>query len=306
MECPLCGSATSRVRCSFRLGDVLAEIDSNYGTRLAAAGQAADQVVTLLSCRRCALQFFDPPIAADAAFYNELGAAESYYSPGLRWDQQLAVDVIGSSTKVIDVGAGAGLFVGELRARGIDTTGIDFRDGESPPPANGDGDVPASDHDHLLVDLGNPAELSATAAQIGGSADVATAFHVLEHLHHPVEFARFLRSLVGPGGRVIVSVPNRHRFDPAPSQALDCPPHHLTRWSKANLELLGSMIGATSCDVSIEHDFGLRRMVVGSARWVYDRLQRNAPLAAHVGAPWPPWRVVNAQSLLAVYRFDPQ
>lgn len=304
MECPLCGSTISRARCSLRLSEVLAEIDSYYGTRLVAAGQAADQAVTLRSCRRCSLQFFDPPVAADAAFYNELGAADMYYSPGLRWDQRLAVDVIGRSARVIDVGAGAGLFVGELRSRGIDAMGIDFRDGESPRPEGVA--ASAAGNDHLLVDLGNSAELSATAAQIGGSADVATAFHVLEHLHQPVEFARFLRSLVGPGGRVIVSVPNRHRFDPAPSQALDCPPHHLTRWSKANLELLGSTIGATSCEVSVEHDFGLRRMVVGSARWVLNRLRRNAALDARVGAPWPPWRVVNAQSLLAVYRFDPR
>lgn len=302
MVCPLCGSSSSRIRASIRLVDLLEDIDAAYGTRLVATATHAEASVLLRSCRRCSLEFFDPMIAGDSAFYTELGAAEQYYTTGLRWDQRRTLELLGSASQVIDVGAGDGLFLEALRDRGVGAIGIDFREGAS--EWNEKTDDCANQVVRFAVDLNDPAERTAAAVRFGGSADWVTAFHVLEHLTEPVAFVRFLRDLVGGCGSLAVSVPNRHRFDPAASQPLDCPPHHLTRWSKKNLEILGRSVGAATCQVYVERDYDRRRMFMGSARWAIDRLQLRSTVDTLVGAPWPPWRVVNGLSLLAVYHFD--
>lgn len=277
----------------------MGEIDRKYGTRAAAVTSVSEVTVTLMACLECSLEYFEPAVTGDSAFYALLDEV-SLYHVDLRWDQCRALDFIGLAQRVIDVGAGSGSFAAVLRERGIDARTIDFRDGRNAKPdAFADSEART-----FTVDLGDPTELAVAAEHLGGTANVATSFHVLEHLQQPVEFARFLRSLVGPNGAVIISVPNRHRFDPDPSQPFDCPPHHVTRWSEANLRLLGRQIGASSCEVLTERLYSPRRIVGGLRQLIRHRLPPRPELDSLVGSPWPPWRVVNALSLLVVYRFD--
>jgi SAM-dependent methyltransferase len=76
--------------------------------------------------------------------------------------------------------------------------------------------------------------------------DVVSAFHLLEHLERPRELFETAATILQPGGRLFVSVPNSQRLiiDRA-LLPLDWPPHHLTRWTPESLRFAGERWGFT-------------------------------------------------------------
>jgi SAM-dependent methyltransferase len=62
-----------------------------------------------------------------------------------------------------------------------------------------------------------------------GRYDAVTLFEVVEHLEDPVGYLATTSALLGPGGLIVLSVPNRDRWPMR--EFTDYPPHHMTRWS---------------------------------------------------------------------------
>lgn len=102
---------------------------------------------------------------------------------------------IGST--VVDVGAGAGAFSARLVDAGYAVTALDVDTGKWALDS-----VPLR---HLDVNLG-------IGASLGQTFDVACALEVIEHIENPWQFLRDLRSVVRPGGWLIVSTPNVTSF----------------------------------------------------------------------------------------------
>ena len=96
--------------------------------------------------------------------------------------------------RLLDVGCGTGAFAMEMKRRGWQTAVTEINDA-------------------VLSDMrteGMEAKLPADAAHDGFSApfDGITAWHVLEHIHHPVALANWARTQLKPGGIFQVTVPN--------------------------------------------------------------------------------------------------
>ncbi|MDE2466793.1 MAG: class I SAM-dependent methyltransferase [Alphaproteobacteria bacterium] len=76
-----------------------------------------------------------------------------------------------------------------------------------------------------------------------------TLCHVLEHLHHPVSALSNIRSLLQPGGRVWIEIPNldaaSHRQFGANALLLDSP-RHLVMFNRKSLQISLEMAGFTS------------------------------------------------------------
>ena len=89
--------------------------------------------------------------------------------------------------RVLDVGAGRGLLVQALRARGFDTRGID--------PAR-------------RVLPGVPVEHAHLEEHAEHDLDAAVMWHVLEHLDDPGAALRRVHGWLRPGGLLLVAVPN--------------------------------------------------------------------------------------------------
>jgi hypothetical protein len=68
----------------------------------------------------------------------------------------------------------------------------------------------------------------------------------------PLSFLAALARCARPGGSVIVSVPNRLRSYRDPFEPLDCPPHHLTRWTADPLARLGARCGLKLAEFAFE------------------------------------------------------
>jgi SAM-dependent methyltransferase len=140
---------------------------------------------------------------------------------------------------VLDIGCGAGAFLKSIqpfvaRAAGWDPA---FR-GWHGTGAHG-------------VDIA-AGELSTFAAANREAFDVVSAFHVIEHLPRIQPILRLALECLRPGGSLFVSVPNRLRLSRASLEALDCPPHHISRWSPIPLNALGNILGLELLGLSFE------------------------------------------------------
>lgn len=170
-------------------------------------------------CDHCSLGFAWPLVEGDAGFYSVLHERVGY--PRDRWEFRRAREsFVGSTGRVLDVGAGAGDFLASL------PTGVEKHAVEASPGLCA-----------ALTRRGIVAHASLDVAAAAGPYDVVTMFHVLQYFADPVaalaRVAAMLTTANG-GGHVLISAPNAL----AGADALDnlpAPPHPLTRWSPASL-----------------------------------------------------------------------
>jgi SAM-dependent methyltransferase len=175
------------------------------------------------------LVFFEPRIVGDGAFY------EDYYKKwdvheGLtrfaeaRVDYRHAAKYIPEGALVVDVGCGPGVFRRHLpHAR---YTGLD-------PYAGPDVD------DVVIRDT-----LEAHAGKRPEFYDVATAFHVIEHVPNPLGHARLMARLLKPGGLLILAAPlHPSPLTEIPNLPINIPPHHVTWWNPGAYRSLAAELG---------------------------------------------------------------
>ena len=108
------------------------------------------------------------------------------------------VEMVGSNKNVLDVGCATGYLAKTLKAFGNTVTGLEY-DPEAAERARSFSDnVIVADLDH--VDL--------TEVLAGETFDVIVFGDVLEHLRDPLPPLRQARSLLAPGGYIVISIPN--------------------------------------------------------------------------------------------------
>ena len=243
LKCPMCGGA-----------DLAAEFTSTAGYEI-------------VRCRDCRLVFTDartapPPSELYPPFeQSDTAAQRSARSALSLFTLQRAklVEAAKSSGRLLDYGAGAGQFARFMAGRGFESVGLE----------------PYS----LGTTLEEPSLrlVRAPLAQVKdslGRFDVITMWHVLEHLEHPVELLTQLRSMLAPGGVLVVSVPNFASWQSEVFKGgwfhLD-PPRHLLQFEPSTLE-----------DCLRRSGFAVTRQVpflpeYGTSGWIQSALNRVLP-----------------------------
>jgi SAM-dependent methyltransferase len=229
----------------------------------------------VLECPGCSVQFSDPMRAADASWYAGEGDYSSALGPAaagtLRhvYGDRLAPEarpadwlgpnhlaflaqLPGRGGRLLDVGCGEGTFL-RFAARHYDVCGIDLDERSVARAAETLGDRVAR---LTLEDL--------AGSEPEQAFDVATMFEVLEHVEDPVGALATVHRLLRPGGRLVLSVPNRLRPG-GDDDPVDWPPNHLTRWTDA---AVGRALGRTGFRVVRCHATKASRYGYWEAGWL--------------------------------------
>ena len=189
----------------------------------------ADGKVVVYECPDTDYRFYYPfTIFGDADFYNQLHSGNKNYYQPWKWENEEALKYISPDDFVLDVGCGEGLFLGELKKRGIKSLyGIDFAASEE----NG------NENDGIKI---KRTVIEKYSSENAGKFDVITCFQVLEHITDVKTFIENCLQCLKSGGRLVVAVPNSHPYIYRHDMyhTLNLPPHHAGLWNKGSLQSL--------------------------------------------------------------------
>jgi SAM-dependent methyltransferase len=225
MQCPLCSNSNTALQGSVDVTEIASgwrrvheiDIQKEFGEV---------SYVELYRCFECSLRFFKPDsVAASPRLYEQLEKREWYYAPR-RWEHDAALEDMNGARNGLEIGCGFGAFV----ARIIEEKKIPFEGCEQNPSA-----VRVGQSKGVPVRLES---LEDMARRRPGAYDVVCSFQVLEHVTNPGGFLKSACDLLGPGGKLILGVPNSKSSIVRFLSFFDAPPHHMSRWSKKVLTRL--------------------------------------------------------------------
>lgn len=221
----------------------------------------------IVRCRNCRLVFTDartapPPSELYPPFEQSDTAAQRQARSALSLftlQRAKLVEASKPSGRLLDYGAGSGAFARFMAGRGFQAVGLE-------PYSLG---TTLQESNLRLV----RAPLAKVKAELG-KFDVITMWHVLEHLEQPVPLLQELRSMLAPGGVLVVSVPNFASWQSVVFKGgwfhLD-PPRHLLQFEPSTLADCLSRAGfAVSKEVPFLPEYG-------TSGWIQSALNRVLP-----------------------------
>lgn len=249
----------------------------------------------LVRCRQCQTLFVNPAPTMETMehFYTASPSArywadvffpavtpvrrDAIYKPRAARVLEIAKSLQLDLSTVIDVGAGAGLFLEELQKQSSDT----HLCAVEPSPSHGD-DLQSKG----IRTFGGFSGAASTDPDWAGIADMVTCFEVLEHVAEPDTLFRELRLLARPGGLVIVTGLSGSGFD---VQTLGkhskpvSPPHHLTFLTIEGTDALVRRCGLELVDISTPGELDVdivRNAALEAPERVSDPFIRNLVLTS--------------------------
>jgi SAM-dependent methyltransferase len=245
-------------------------------------GDPGGSPVLLLRCVGCRSAVTAPEAPGDAHEADAYGApaprlAKAAAPVLAAFDRQrlaLLRDAAPPPGSLLDVGAGRGRFVAAARAAGYDARGIE-------PTARGVGAA----RETYGVELAQAG--IGEAAVDEGSLDVATLWHVLEHVDEPLDALDRVTSWLRPGGVVLVGMPNLESLQAQLAGGrwyhFDVPRHrmHLTPGGLDTLLRRAGLEPLRTHHVLAEHNpFGMWQSLVPTPTpsYAYHLLKGSVPL----------------------------
>ena len=217
--------------------------------------------VPLVECRRCGLVFVSPRPPREVVFqrYNPRYFEEEYLPAhgvvnghvdlpffDARYSTMLGLieRYVPEKGRLFEVGVGAGLFLSAAARRGWTVSGIEL----SPTAV-------AFARDRLGL---NVTECSAETMPLDVAPfDVVVMFDVIEHFYDPMVVLRAIRSILRPGGLLVVATPNYHalsRHALGPQWAILSPFEHMYSLSESTLRRALIESGFADVDYARRHD----------------------------------------------------
>ncbi|NIK72698.1 2-polyprenyl-3-methyl-5-hydroxy-6-metoxy-1,4-benzoquinol methylase [Thermonema lapsum] len=189
-----------------------------------------DQVY-IHECLNTGYRFYYPfHILGDASFYEDLQKFDWYYMPW-KWEHQKVKECIEAlkkdNLKILEIGCARGDFLSRMQSEGHSTTGLELnRTAAQEAQRKGVRVLPESIEEH--------------AQQHIHTYDVVCSFQVMEHIANIGEVIDASLSVLKPGGRLFISVPNNDSFLSLDMNVLNMPPHHMGLWNARSLQALAS------------------------------------------------------------------
>ncbi|MBW8684526.1 class I SAM-dependent methyltransferase [Chitinophaga rhizophila] len=198
--------------------------------------------VELYECTETGYRFYHPEtILGDGQFYADLHKDNEGYYSKTRWEHKYAIGQIKATDKVLEVGAGDGFFLEQLKKANIDALGLELNQ-----------DAIAKGAKKGLRMSGEMIEDHAAAHP--ETYDVVCCFQVLEHIYNVKSFLDGCIKALKKGGKLIIAVPNNnpYMFKQDKWHTLNLPPHHAGLWNKKAFMELQNFYNITPQDIIVE------------------------------------------------------
>ena len=234
-RCLLCQHPKSRV------------VDQLLGQQLRRLWQVLDQqftpeawgkiseeyVVSMLQCEACSFVFFDPSLAGNETFYQNLEHPDYFAPERPEFSRTLRFAERKRLRAILDVGCGSGAFLDLAREAGHQTSGLEL---------NRLAGKKASAKGHRVF---NCSLRELDKDEVAGKLDLITFFQVLEHVPDPIDILRQALAVLRPGGFISIAVPSRCSIGRlAPWDPSLWPPHHLSHWQLRDFKQLARATGS--------------------------------------------------------------
>lgn len=178
--------------------------------------------IDCFTCPNTGFSWYEPKEAAgDSNLYEQLEKFDWYYMEE-KWEFTMALNLINQQSKILKVGAGRGHFLKLAVKKNHLAHGIEL----NPKSA-----VKMRSLGFEIKEL----TMKQLKEKTNEQYNVICAFQVLEHVSNPLEFISDMISLLNPGSKIILSVPNdkvMKKIDPDNEDLLNQPPHHMGHWNK--------------------------------------------------------------------------
>lgn len=229
--CPICGGSTLLYQSGTTTGQKYFTASASYGI----AGGDYKERLPIWRCRQCGHGVTDhgvtPAIISDWYARHSLDTVFLSDEVGRRRTAGQVLQRIGVATgkkgRLLDVGAGPGLFASEAKRRGWQVEGIE-------PSASSR--AYTTEHFQLSLHAGGVERLRTLPAQ---AYDVVTLCDVIEHVIDPAAALRLVSRVLAPGGLLVITTP---KFDSLLARLLGTRwysifPAHLHFFTRRSLEL---------------------------------------------------------------------
>jgi SAM-dependent methyltransferase len=255
--------------------------------------------ILLYRCPDTDLEFFEPrDLTGPPKFYEALYAHADWGYQDEKWEFAIARGFIPTDSTALDIGCGGGNFLASIAKQATTRLGLE---------TSAVGRGLASEKGVTAIDASIESYVNGAPAQF----DTVTAFQVLEHVDNPLSFLKAARSTLRPGGRLILSTPNKDGFiRHCPLLPLDHPPHHVTRWGRKTFEALGALLSLRLEAVEKEplqpKNIGWFKAVfearyLPASRWKRSLFQRSGGSSAMSSFLEEQCQTIDGHTILAVY-----
>ncbi|NOT37317.1 MAG: class I SAM-dependent methyltransferase [Saprospiraceae bacterium] len=170
---------------------------------------------TISDCNNCKLRFTqNPPAESSIGPYydspkyishsdNTTGLINNLYHWVRRFMLNRKLSLIKSITSeksILDIGSGTGYFLQTMKAAGFETTGIEVNE-----------KAREFSRQQFGLQVYSPEYLIEN--KIGKKFDVATLWHVLEHIYDPKKYLHYIKDQLKNNGHLVIAVPNYESTD---------------------------------------------------------------------------------------------
>jgi SAM-dependent methyltransferase len=238
MQCPLCRAPAQVVETSF-------------------PGYRAPTRYHIAGCGACQLSFA-VPTRSDETIYELIYSQSAmipgydryeYYASEVRsapdplaflasqeenyWAVRRECQGLAKDAEILDVGTGLGYLPFALASAGFRATGLDLSE-------RAVGRARRRFGDHFVV-----ADFFDWASRFPQRYDLVTMLELIEHVDDPHAWIEAALRLIKPGGRLLITTPNRGFYPAGTVWATDAPPVHLWWFSERAIEILAHDTGVS-------------------------------------------------------------
>ncbi len=175
------------------------------------------------------LRTWMPMVAGDAEFYASLAASNPWYYAKEKKEFDYASRWLCSNDSTLEIGCGEGFFAQVYKIQNYIGLELNGRAASKGREAG------------LCIQQDSFRDF---AEKFPGSQRRLFSFHLLEHFADPREFLASARTVLKPNGLMITAVPAEDSFGGVlRHDVLNCPPHHVTRWTDRSLKSVPEKFG---------------------------------------------------------------